>query len=193
MSYDFNDAEKQAYDLIPAGTICQLTMNIRPGGSGDGGWIKQSASSDAEMLDAEFTVAEGPYAGRKIWQYLVISGGKVNERGESIAAGITRATLRAILESARGISPDDNSEAAMRGRCINGWGDFRGLTFTAKIGIEKDKTGRYSDKNKIQSVITPGMSGYAKPAHPAAPAWGTSQASPAAPSAPKAPVPAWAR
>jgi hypothetical protein len=190
MSYDFNNAEKQAPELIPAGTICQLTMNIRPGGSGDGGWIKQSASSDAEMLDAEFTVAEGLYAGRKLWQYMVLSGGKVNERGESIAAGITRATLRAILESARGISPDDNSDAASKGRCISGWGDFCGLTFTAKLGIEKDRTGRYSDRNKIQPVITPGMAGYAKPAQPAAPSWGASHA---APTAPKAPVPSWAR
>ncbi len=190
MSFDFNDAEKQSYDLIPAGTVCQLTMNLKPGGSGEGGWIKQSASSDAQMLDAEFTVAEGPFAGRKIWQYLVLSGGKVNERGESIAAGITRSTLRAILESSRGISPDDNSDAASKGRCINGWGDFCGLTFTAKIGIEKDKTGRYNDRNKIQSVITPGMNGYAKPPQPAAPAWGAAQPAPAAP---KSPVPSWAR
>ena len=100
MSYDFNGADRQSsgFDPIPAGTIVPLTMSIRPGGAGDGGWFKQSQSSDALMLDCEFVVSEGPYAKRKIWQFLIVSGGKLNERGESTAGNITRATLRAILE-----------------------------------------------------------------------------------------------
>ena len=44
MSYDFNGADRQSsgFDPIPAGTIVPLTMSIRPGGAGDGGWFKQS-------------------------------------------------------------------------------------------------------------------------------------------------------
>ena len=40
MSYDFNGADRQSsgFDPIPAGTIVPLTMSIRPGGAGDGGW-----------------------------------------------------------------------------------------------------------------------------------------------------------
>ena len=58
MSYDFNGADRQSsgFDPIPAGTIVPLTMSIRPGGVGDGGWFKQSQSSDALMLDCEFVV-----------------------------------------------------------------------------------------------------------------------------------------
>ncbi|MFQ8735598.1 MAG: hypothetical protein ACLSAH_05745 [Bilophila wadsworthia] len=50
MSYDFNGADRQSsgFDPIPAGTIVPLTMSIRPGGAGDGGWFKQSQSSDAD-------------------------------------------------------------------------------------------------------------------------------------------------
>jgi hypothetical protein len=208
MSYDFNSADKQTdMEVIPAGTIVPLVMSIRAGGQGDGGWRTQSKNSDAQMLDCEFTVAEGPYAKRKIWQYLVLSGGKLNDKGESIAAGISRSMLRAILESARNVDPNDMSDAAVSKRRAE-WKDFCGLSFLAKLGVDKDKTGQYSDKNRIQSVITPNMkeysggataqapttspwaSGQSAPAQTSAPAWGASQPQPAANSNP---VPAWAR
>ncbi len=162
MSYDFNSADYQqsGFDLIPAGTIVPLIMNIRPGGSGEDGWLKASSNSDAEMLDCEFVVESGPYAKRKLWQYMVLSGGKLNDKGDSIAGNISRATLRAILESARGTMPDDMGDTAMRSRCVNGWQDFCGLVFLAKVGLEKDKTGQYGDKNRITVVITPDMRGY---------------------------------
>lgn len=162
MSYDFNNADHQqnGFDLIPAGTIVPLVMTIRPGGSGEGGWLKASNNSDAEMLDCEFVVESGPYAKRKLWQFMVLSGGKLNDKGDSIAGNISRSTLRAILESARTIMPDDMSDAAIRARIINGWQDFCGIVFLAKIGVEKDKTGQYGDKNKIATVITPDMKDY---------------------------------
>ena len=184
MSYDFNGADRQSsgFDPIPAGTIVPLTMSIRPGGVGDGGWFKQSQSSDALMLDCEFVVSEGPY-------------GKLNERGESTAGNITRATLRAILESARGIRPDDMGESAQAARRIDGWQDFCGLTFIAKLGVEKDKTGQYADKNRIHTVITPDMKEYSQPQATSSSGW-SAQQEPARPSAPApspTPVPAWAR
>lgn len=196
MSLDFNNADQQnAYELIPAGSIVRLVMNIRPGGSGDGGWLKASQSSDAEMLDCEFIVTDGPYTGRKIWQYMVIAGGKINDKGESIAANITRSTLRAILESARNIRPDDVTESGVAARRISGWQDFCGLIFLAKIGVEKDKTGQYPDKNRITMVITPDMKEYTTgtpESSGSVPVQGASFVPPAAPT-PASPVPAWAR
>lgn len=161
---DFNSAEKQkgAFDLIPVKTIVPVIMSIRPGGAGDEGWLKQSQSSDAQMLDCEFTVISGEYAKRKFWQFFVVSGGKVNDKGESIGGNISRQTLRAILEAIRDINPDDDSQAACAKRQSNGWGDFNGVAFQVKVGIEKDKTGQYSDKNKIVEVITPEMKEYQK-------------------------------
>ena len=199
--HDFNTADRQqnGFDLIPSGTVLPLAMTIRPGGAGEGGWLRDSQSSDAQMLDCEFTVESGPYAKRKLWQMFTLTGGKLNEKGESIGGNISRAALRAILESARNIEPDDMSDAARTARCINGWQDFCGITFWARLGVEKDKTGQYSDKNKIACVLTPDMKDYGKmseaPAgHPGgsssaapapAPAWGAS-----APAASPAPAPA---
>ena len=202
--HDFNTADRQqnGFDLIPSGTVLPLVMTIRPGGAGEGGWLCDSQSSDAQMLDCEFTVESGPYAKRKVWQMFTLTGGKLNEKGESIGGNISRATLRAILESARNIQPDDMSDAARAARCINGWQDFCGITFWARLGVEKDKTGQYSDKNRIACVLTPDMKDYGKmgeapaggrtggsssAAAVSAPAWGA--AAPAVSSAP-APAPA---
>ena len=220
MGFDFNTAERQqnGFDLIPANTILPLVMNIRPGGAGEQGWFRPSQSSDAMLLDCEFTVESGPYAKRKVWQMFTMSGGKLDDHGESMGGKISRQALRAILESARNIHPDDMSDTGMAARRIEGWKDFNGLVFWAKIGVEKDKTGQYQDKNKIICVITPDMKEYGKmtepePAQskPAAQGWGASapsapaggyQASQAAPSWQQPPVqpseradprPAWAR
>lgn len=151
---NFNDAEQQMFDLIPANTICPLVMTVRPGGKGDGGWFRESNNTDAMMLDCEFTVSDGPYARRKLWKLFVLSGGKTDENGNSIAANISRATLRAILESARGINPTDFSENAKKARTVKGPEDFNGLEFVGKIGIEKGQNG-YADKNTLLMVITP--------------------------------------
>lgn len=193
MAFDFNTADRQqnGFDLIPANTIVPLVMEIRPGGAGEQGWLRPSQSSDAMLLDCEFTVESGPYARRKVWQMFTLSGGKLDEHGESIGGKISRASLRAILESARRIDPGDMSDTAMAGRRINGWQDFNGLTFWARIGVEKDKTGQYGDKNRIACVLTPDMKDYGKmteaPAKPAGGGYGAST-----PGAPAAAAPAWA-
>lgn len=47
----------------------------------DAGLLKASQSSDAKMLDCEFTVVDGPHARRKFWQSFTVAGGKVDEKG----------------------------------------------------------------------------------------------------------------
>lgn len=201
---DFNDADNQQYgELIPAGTVCPVIMTIRPGGSGPEGWLTQSKTSDAEYLNCEFTVTEGPYAKRKLWTNMTWSGGKVDDKGRSKGGEITRSTLRAMLESARNINPDDMSEKAMAARRVNSFGEFDGLEFVLKVGIEKGQSG-YADKNKVLSIITPdkkeysqGASGGYQPAAqapPAAkPAWAQGAAPPPPPQNPKPVIPSWAQ
>ena len=74
--YDLNDAQPQMLptgDPIPDGTFARIRITIRRGGVDgsvpmDKGLLKASATSDAKMLDCEFTVLEGPFAKRKFWQ-----------------------------------------------------------------------------------------------------------------------------
>jgi len=147
-------------DLFPTGTISLVSMTIRPGGAGEGGWLRQSTTTDVQYLDSEFTVVDGPHARRKFWQNITMSGGALDDTGESIGGKINRALLRAAIECARNILPEDFSEAAMNARRVNDFGDLDGMRFLARIGVEKGKDG-YADKNKVASVVTPDMKEYA--------------------------------
>lgn len=174
-NFDFNNAEPQRAmgELIPDNTIVLVVASVRPGGAGPGGWLKASATG-AEMLDMEFTIDGGEFDRRKVWENWVVAG---TTEGHEKAAGITRSRIRALLESAHGINPGDDSQAAMQARCIDGWPALDGMRFCAKIGIEagglKDKMAgpqseRYADKNKLKAILTPGDADYIAPGPQAA-------------------------
>jgi hypothetical protein len=159
-NFDFNSAgEQRNFDVIPANTICTLQMIIRPGGAGDGGWLKPSADGASEGLDCEFVVVDEPYAKRKLWQRYTLHG---TTPGHEQAGEISRNTLRAILESARGIKPGDTSAAAQAARKVNSWADFENIRFVARLGVRPPQDG-YQAKNTILEVITPERQGWQKP------------------------------
>ena len=163
MSFDMNDAEPQkSGDLIADGSFAKVILTIRPGGvDGDSeidrGLLKTSGTpgSDVKMLDAEFTVAEGPYARRKFWQVLTVSGGKLDDAGVSIGWKISKSTIRAMIDSALGLDPKDMSEAAKAKRVLSGLADLAGISFVAKIKVEASSNGRYGDSNKLDHVVVP--------------------------------------
>lgn len=203
MSLDLNDAApQQSFDLIPDGTVAKIVGIIRPGGISrpgqeafDGGWLTASRDSDVLYLSYEFTVADGELRGRKFWQNFTVSGGTLNERGESKAWNITKSTMRAMLNSARGVHPEDESQNALAARRINTWGEVNAIEFTARIGIRKAKPNSgYRDQNQIAKVIEPGDGAPAATAQApvaAAPAAAWAKAPP--PAAAASATPAWAR
>lgn len=158
--FNFNTAgEQRSLDVVPANTICTLQLTIRRGGAGDDGWLKRSADGASEGLDCEFTVVDGQYAKRKLWQLFTLRG---TTPGHAEAGEISRNTLRAILESARGIRPDDKSEAAQNARKVSSWADFDQLRFIARLGVRPPRDG-YKAKNTIEEAITPDRQGWQKP------------------------------
>lgn len=159
MAMDFNNApEQREGGLIPDGTIAVVHMTIKPGNAGEGGWLKRSKDGASLGIDAEFTVVEGPHAKRKFWKLFTMEGAG---EGHQKAGEISASQLRAILESARGVRPDDESQAAKTARQVSSYGDFDGIRFVAKIGIEKGKDG-YKDKNNLDAVITPDRKDWVK-------------------------------
>jgi hypothetical protein len=150
-AFDFNTASEQRdYDVIPDKTVAVVQLKIRDGNAGPDGLLKRSKSGECEGLDCEFTVVEGPYAKRKFFSFNVLSG---TTDGHAQAADITKSRLRAILESARNIKPQDVSEAAKKARVAE-LRDFDGIRFIARIGVEPAK-GDYKAKNILAAVITP--------------------------------------
>lgn len=214
MSYDLNDAQPQMApigELIPDGTFAKVRLTIRPGGvngatPADAGLLKASQSSDARMLDCEFTVVEGPHARRKFWQSFTVAGGKLDEKGQSIGWKISKSTFRAIVDSALGLDPKDESPAAKAKRVLPGLRHLEGIVFAARVMVEPASNPQYRDQNRIANVVLPDephhaaiMRGETVPPEPVnapprkaasiaapgwqapAPAWDAAQPSPAAP------------
>ena len=162
MSYfDFNDAEQQhEYDIIPKGTLAKVRMLVRPGGYDDpsqgwtGGWAKYSPNTGAVYLSCEAVVIEGEFSRRKVWFNIGLYSAKGPDWGN-----MGRSLVRAMLNSAKGILPGDNSPRAMEARRIKGFEDLNGLVFVARIDLEADAKGGH--KNTIKNAIEPGHKDYA--------------------------------
>ena len=202
---DFNDAQQQpSFDLIPKGTLARVRMTLKPGGFDDpaqgwtGGYATQSNESGSVYLAAEFVVLEGDYARRKLWSNIGLSSPKGPTWGQ-----MGRSFVRALLNSAHHVHPQDMSPQAAAARRIQGFHELDGLEFLARVDIEKDAKGQ--DRNVVKIAVEPDHPDYAKlmgvPAK-AKPGGGTSgapaQAAPAyaAPAPQRAPVtgkPSWAQ
>ncbi|MFZ5555751.1 MAG: hypothetical protein ACOZDY_03335 [Pseudomonadota bacterium] len=203
---DFNDAEQQpSFDLIPKGTLARVRMTLKPGGYDDpaqgwtGGYATQSFETGSVYLAAEFVVLEGEYARRKLWSNIGLHSPKGPAWGQ-----MGRSFVRAILNSARNVHPQDNGPQAAAARRIQGFHELDGIEFLARIDIEKD--GRGDLKNVIKSAVEPDHPDYARlmgvppkasgTGHSGAPAAVTPPRAmpPAAPQRPAVPgKPAWAQ
>jgi hypothetical protein len=181
-------------ELIPANIIVTLHLTIRAGNAGEDGLLRRSHDGLCEMLDCEFIVVDGQFAKRKLWERFVLAG---TADGHAKAVEISRGKLRAILESARGIKPDDVSPQARAARTVP-LKAFDGMRFIGKIGIEKGKEknngdGNYPDRNILLAVITPDRKDWhavEQVPHSAPPS--TSPASSTPPAQPPISKPAWA-
>jgi hypothetical protein len=156
--YDYTDAPPpRDLELIPQGTVATLVFHIRPGNVGEDGMLTRSKDGGCEMLVAELAVVDGTHKGRKVFERWILEG---TTDGHAEAAKISRSKLRAILDSALGLKPDDLSPQARAARTVS-LKQFEGMTFVGKIGIEKgrpknDGTGEnWPDKNILAGVITP--------------------------------------
>jgi hypothetical protein len=146
---DLNSAEAQTESgLIPNNTIAKARLTIKAGNDFSDPFLTRSKNGDSVFLNCEFTIMEGQYARRKIFDKIGINGSD-----QWINMGKSR--IRAILESAKNINPKDMSETAMSARKINSFDELNGLEMIIKIGIEHDRSGVYQDKNKVASIITP--------------------------------------
>lgn len=166
---DFNSADDQyGFDTLPKGTLVKVRMTLKPGGYDDhsqgwtGGYATRNETTGSIYLNSEFVVLEGPYARRKIWSLIGLHSNKGPEW-----ANMGRAFIKGILNSARGLHPQDNSPQAQQARRINGFADLDGIEFVGKVEMEKDQYGE--DKNVIKMAITPDRKEYAAVMGSAAP------------------------
>ena len=192
---DFNDAEAQhgAFDLIPKGTIVPLRLSIKPGGHDDHsqGWTEgyatQSFDTGAVYLACEFVVTGGPFAKRKMWSNIGLYSKKGPTWGQ-----MGRSFIRAVLNSARNVQPQDNSPQAAAARRITSFADLDGLEFIARVDVEIDAKG--ADRNVVKQVVEPDHKEYAAlianvPKAPTGSAGGGPSGAPALQAAPRSSPP----
>ena len=189
---DFNDAEDQRdFALIPPKTLAKVIMAIRPGGYDDpsqgwtGGYATCSDKTGAVYLNAKFTILDGPFAKRVVFGLI----GLYSPKGPDWT-NMGRSFLRAILNSARGIHPADQSPQAQTARRIRGFPDLDGIEFVARIDVEKDQNGE--DKNVVKAAIQPDHKSYqalmGAPTRAPAATGGFGSGTPSAPAAVSAPA-----
>jgi hypothetical protein len=197
---DFNDAEQQqSFDLIPKGTVAPVRMTIKPGGHDDaaqgwtGGYATQSFDTGSIFLACEFVILDGEYARRKMWSNVGLHSSKGPAWGN-----MGRTFIRAVLNSARNIQPQDNSPQASAARRIQGFNELDGIEFVARIDVEKD--GRGELRNVVKIAVEPDQADYPRASAPAAQRPAATYQAPPASSAPaqagRAPVsgkPSWAQ
>jgi hypothetical protein len=153
---DFNTAStnQASYSPIPANTCVKACFTIRNGHCVEDPCLTRSPNTGSLYLAGEFTVLEGPFTRRKVFQNIGIVG--IAKEGDQDAFGVRgRSLIRGVIESAKNISPNDNSLAACEARKINGFNDLNGLVCVIKVGIENDKSGRYNNRNSVICAVTP--------------------------------------
>ena len=155
--YDFSQSEpaKSDFELIPAKTIAPVIVTVRAGEVGTPENAFSVSKSGLLQLSLEFTITEGPFAKRKIFQRLIMgaSEGVEMTEGQAKAVAIAGSLVRSMLEAGRGVSPTDESAAAIEARKMRSIFELDNLEMTVEIGVDKDKTGAYSDKNKVARVV----------------------------------------
>lgn len=179
---DFNDAEAQqgAFDIIPKGITVPVRMTLKPGGHDDhnqgwsGGYATESFDTGAIYLACEFVVTSGPFAKRKMWSNIGLYSKKGPTWGQ-----MGRSFIRAALNSARNVQPQDNSPQAASARRIESFADLDGLEFIARVDVEKDAKG--ADRNVVKQAVEPDHKDYASlmsatPGTPRGPSGGNSGA-----------------
>lgn len=160
---DLNVAEQQSTSTgrgpIPPDSCVIVQMHLRSPKANKQGSHALLGRSDKgnEYLDAEFKVCSPTYEDKAIWQNLTVIG-------SDQAVKISMRMLRAIVESARNLDPNDQSPEATEARKLQDWSDLEGIRFMVKVDAKAEvsyKDGKTYINNHIKRVITPDMEEYA--------------------------------
>ena len=159
MRVDLNKArEADNFEVVPDG-LYHLKITLKPGGFGDDDLLKRSKSGALDMIEMELEVDEGAYARVRFreWisvqlnEYMVADKSKLS--GFKTAVSIGHKKIVQIINSAKGLDPDDRSEAAETQRNVD-FKELNGLTF---LGYVESKTYNDRENNFLDHPVTPDM------------------------------------
>lgn len=117
--------------------------------------LTASRHSGMEYLACVLEVLSPSFRGQKIYHNFSLSGAVT--AGQESAVRISRRQIRALVESAAGILPDDDGPAAIAARRLDSWADLDGLTFPIVVDADASvsrQDGRVYVNNTLKAVIT---------------------------------------
>lgn len=170
MPIDLTDTgtQRQSDDPIPAG-VYRLRTRIKAGTEGTDHLLKRAKNGVSLMLVLECTVIEGEHQGRKMWDYITC---ELDEQGVitplpqdkleklQTSARLGRNRLRAIIDSACKLDPNDKGEAVQEiRRRFDSYDAFDGIEFWAQVE-ERPAANGYGPSNNIDFIITPDLPDY---------------------------------
>jgi hypothetical protein len=172
MTISFRDVPTQRDRTpIPSGMYC-LKVEVTPGGAGDGGILRRAKNGRSLMLELKCEVVGGEHEGRWIWDYPTVAIDESKDGSlppldadtrwklqTSVRLGLVR--IKAIIDSALGLDPNDRSEATEAKRDCANWRALDGIMFWAEV-VETEGDNKYGPSNKIDYVVT-----RSDPAYPA--------------------------
>src|SRR6516164_7615230 len=190
MPIDLNEVQPDR-ELIEPG-IYGLKIAVKEGHGGKDGWLKLAKNQRSLMLELECKVTaavtkkgeltESEHNGKVVRDWItlefdetdaihlpVFTADELQRFRTSVRLG--RKKLRAIVDSAYGLNPKDESDEAKEQRKLKSYDELNGLTFYAQIE-ERAGQGKYGPSNTIDFVITPDLPDYPKQENTAV-AWPT--------------------
>jgi hypothetical protein len=121
-----DEVEDLSYNPIPADVyIVQVTKSE----------MKATKDATGEMLKLEFTVLEGEYSGRKIYENLNL----VNKN--EMAVKIARSKLKQICQACGLAQIEDSAE-------------LHGIPFKGLVVIEESKDPKYDPQNRLKKAMS---------------------------------------
>ena len=174
MAINLNDADNQDRSLMPPGA-CWVKARIRPGNASDDGLLRLAKNQYSLMLDLECTVIDdNEWRGKKIFDLVTcdlveyeasndplatppLDAGKRANLETSVRMG--RSKLKAMINSAYGLKPNDDSAEARTRRTIESFNAFNGLCYMVQVEVQPARDS-FKERNVIDFIVEPGDPAY---------------------------------
>jgi hypothetical protein len=141
LGFTFNANEvpedERSFDLIPAGTRCWFEIIEAD--------VVPTKNNNGKILKATAEIKAGVYENRKVW--IQINVENANEQAQLIGQQELARLCKAV---GKPIVSDTN--------------DLMFAPFEGTLGVQKDKTGQYPDRNIIKTYHAPGSAPVARQA-----------------------------
>jgi hypothetical protein len=175
MAINLNDADDQNRSVMPPGAEW-VRARIKRGNSGENGLLTLQKNQHGLMLVLELTVLDNDkWRGKKITDYIgceiqqydsnddLSPSPPTVEQLEKVQTSVRmgRSRLKAMLNSAYGLMPNDDSDEARARRNPDSYQVFDGLCFMVQIEVQPAQ-GKYKESNKVDFIIEPDDPAYKK-------------------------------